>query len=531
LRLETEAIQRVKMPVSAVLAAEQELSLRSGVEAFFRQKRLFFFVVFAVLFATIAAIVAMHKQYLSEMAFLVQNTRENVVVSADRTTAPNVSADVTEEQVNSQVEILRSHDVVDPVADPGWTTLTGDERAAEAADHEKRIARFEKKLDTEIVRKTDVIDVSYLADSPEHARDTLERLSTSYLAELRRLQRPEGASEFFATEAERTLEQWNAATEALVRFQQEHQIVSLPVREMTLQTEIAEDDEDLFSTDAALRELNAQIQASAQQISAMPSREVSEEKSSANQGLTEQLSTLLVQMENKRTDLTTNYKSSDRQVQDLDEQIKTTQAALTAAQSSPSKEQTTDVDPAWQQVHTSYVQDEIARHASGEHKAALTGRIAKLNGELADLESTTAQFNQLQAQADHLKEDYDLYAQKRDQAQIEDAMDEHKLLNVAVAEEPTLSFQAERPKPLLYGALGFVSALFLGLCAVYFTETSRRTVATPRELDIVSRHPVLATVPHLFSRSGRGLKTGVLALESGPPEIAPAATGERRTRS
>ncbi|HEX4076860.1 MAG TPA: hypothetical protein VHX49_15780 [Candidatus Acidoferrales bacterium] len=518
------------MPVHANFAAGQELSLRTGVEGFFRQKRLFVFVVFAVVFATVVAIVAMRKQYLSEMALLVQNTRENVVVSAERTTTPNVSSDVTEDQVNSQVEILRSHDVIDPVADPGWANLTADKRTPEAIDqHEKLIAKFEKKLDTEIVRKTDVVDVSYLADSPEHAQDALERLSASYLAELRRLQRPVGASEFFASEAQRTLQEWNAATGALVAFQQEHQVVSVPTREMTLQTQVAEDDEDLFSTDAALRELDAQLQASAKQIVAMPSREVSEEKSSANQGLMEELSTLLVQMENKRTDLTTNYKSSDRQVQDLDEQIKTTQAALSVAQTSPSKEQTTDIDPAWQQVHTNYVQNQIARHATEEHKAAVTGRIAALNRELSDLESTTAQFNQLQAQADHLKEDYDLYAQKRDQAQIEDAMDEHKLLNVAVAEQPTLSFQAERPKPLLYGALGFVSAMFLGLCAVYFAETSRRTVATPRELDTVSRYPVLATVPHMFWRPGSRRQAEALALETGPPEIAPAASEQRAT--
>ena len=70
-------------------------------------------------------------------------------------------------------------------------------------------------------------------------------------------------------------------------------------------------------------------------------------------------------------------------------------------------------------------------------------------------------------------------------------------------EQPTLSYEPERPKPLLYGALGLVSAVFLGMCAVYFAETSRSTIATPRELDAVSRYPVLATVPQMSWRSGR----------------------------
>jgi len=149
----------------------------------------------------------------------------------------------------------------------------------------------------------------------------------------------------------------------------------------------------------------------------------------------------------------------------------------------------------------------------------LTGRVADLKQQLASLETVTAQFNNLQSHSDELKQNYELYAQKRDQAQIEDAMDEHKLLNVAVAQEPTISYDPERPKPLLYGALGFVTAMFLGICAVYLAETGRRTIATPRELDVASRYPVLATVPQMSWRSGRSWQVGLLAPDNAPAEV------------
>jgi uncharacterized protein involved in exopolysaccharide biosynthesis len=496
-----------------------DLSLRTAVEGFFRQSWFFLLTALIVLLLTAVAILVTHKQYLSQMAFLVQNTRENVVVSAQRTSPPIVSSDVSEEQVNSQVEILRSHDVIDPVADPEWAGLDPRRRTSEALrQHEKLVAKFEKKLDTEIVRKTDVIDVSFLADSPEDARNTLERLSASYLAELRRLQRPEGASEFFASEANRTRRAWDAATDNLVKFQQSHQLVSLPDHEAAIDSEIMDDQQDLFETQATLRELDAQLKAGAQQIADLPSRQMSQETVSANQDLLQQLNVLLVQTENKRTDLATNYKPSDRLVRDLDQQIQTTEKALAKAQAVPTKQQTTDIDPAWQQVRTAYVQNQIAFQAAEQHRAALRSRITELTQDLAGLESTTAQFDQLQARAEELKENYQLYAQKRDQAEIEDAMDDHKLLNVAVAQQPTLSYDPERPKPLLYGALGFVSAMFLGLCAVYFAETSRRSVATPRELDALSRYPVLATVPYMGSGSAHIRGSGPLALDAGSIE-------------
>jgi len=78
-------------------------------------------------------------------------------------------------------------------------------------------------------------------------------------------------------------------------------------------------------------------------------------------------------------------------------------------------------------------------------------------------------------------------------------MDEHNLMNVAVAQRPTLAYLAARPKRLLNALLGSVTSLFLGLCAVYFAEVGRNTIATPRELEAISRYPLLATVPQLPS--------------------------------
>jgi hypothetical protein len=162
-----------------------------------------------------------------------------------------------------------------------------------------------------------------------------------------------------------------------------------------------------------------------------------------------------------------------------------------------SHEQTTDVDPAWQSLHTNYVQNQINRQSTAERRAKLQARLAAMRQDLDTLRNLTVGFNNLEAQANELKENYRLYAQKRDQAQIEDAMDEHNLMNVAVAQRPTLTYLAARPKPLLNALLGGVTSLFLGLCAVYFAEIGRNTIATPRELDAISRYPLLATVPQL----------------------------------
>lgn len=480
------------------VVATPGFSARVGIEGFFRQKKLFFWAASPVVVATILVTLLTPKQYSSEMKLLVQNTRGNVVITPERTSPTNIMSEVSETQVNSELEVLHSHDVIDPVADPDWTDLPMNQRTPAAAKkHERLLRGFEKKYGTEIVRKTNVISVTILADTPEKAKNDLERLSAAYLAEHRRLQRPAGASQFFEGEAERIRKSWDAASRKLVDFQQEHQLISLADRESALDGQISEDERDLLSTDTTLRELDARQQANAHRLQEIPKRHTTQERELPNQQSVQSLNTLIVELENKRTTLLTNYKSSDRMIRELDAEIGTTKAALEDAKASSAKEETTDIDPLWQQVHTDHVRTGITQHETSAHRAAIAAELGAVRQKLSELKELTVQFNNLQTRTDELKDNYELYVQKRDQAQIEDAMDDQKLLNVAVAQQPTLSYTAEKPKPATNAVLGAVTSLILGLCAVYFAETGRATVATPRELEGFSRYPLLATVPRI----------------------------------
>jgi uncharacterized protein involved in exopolysaccharide biosynthesis len=491
------------------------LSARAAIEAFFRKRRLCFSVALTVLAATALVTFLTPKQYSSEMKFLVQNARESVVVTPEQTSPRNIANNVTEEQVNSELEILHSHDVLDPVADPEWISpLAGQLTPRTVRSHEKRLSSLEKRFGTEIVRKTNIINVSLLADTPEKAQEQLARLSEAYLAERRRLQRPKGASEFFTAEAERNRKAWDEASRKLVDFQQEHQLLSLPDSEQELEGRITEDQDHLFAADATLHELDAQLSEASRRMHDMPERLTTQEKSSQNQQSVEKLSTLAVELENRRTALLTKFNANDRSVRELDQQIATTKAALNDAVTMRSHEEITDVDPAWQSLHTNYIQNQINRRSTVERRAKLQARLVTLRQGLETLRGLTVEFNNLEAQTNELKENYRLYAQKRDQAQIEDAMDAHNLMNVAVAQRPTIAYVAARPKPLLNALLGAVTSLFLGLCAVYFAEIGRNTVATPRELEAISRYPVLATVPQLPS-----------LFESAPPKEARIGKG------
>src|SRR5450432_3557732 len=103
------------MQINNAIIPSSNQGMSVAAEGFFRQKRIFLFVAIGIFVVTLAVAFLTPKQYGSEMKFLVQNSRENVLLTAERTTPATTVSDVTETQVNSELEILHSRDVLDSV--------------------------------------------------------------------------------------------------------------------------------------------------------------------------------------------------------------------------------------------------------------------------------------------------------------------------------------------------------------------------------------------------------------------------------
>jgi hypothetical protein len=132
------------------------------------------------------------------------------------------------------------------------------------------------------------------------------------------------------------------------------------------------------------------------------------------------------------------------------------------------------------------------------------------------MQDLDVQYNDLEEQVKERRENHELYAEKRDQSQIADSMDDRGLMNVVVAQQPTLSYLPAGPKRLTNAVLGMVTGLFLGLCAVYLAEAGRNTIATPRELEAASRYLVLATLPIISLLAAESSESAELEPERAP---------------
>jgi uncharacterized protein involved in exopolysaccharide biosynthesis len=488
-------MQGVLVELAKGAASIESRSLRRVIEAGYRHWRLFAGMVGTVFLLAILFTLFSKKQYQSEMKLLIQNARTNSVITADRSAAPSTS-DVTEQEINSELEVLQSADVLGQVADPGWNPADKKNMTPQQLKaHELKVTQTRKRLSIEAARKSNVIDISALNPDPKEANETLQRLTDAYMAQRKRLSRPGGATQFFSEEAARYLSEWQQANNKLVEFQQQNHLVSVPETEENIKRELDRVNSDLQTANVSLGETNHKLNAVGHQLQGVPSRQSTQQRTLANQYSIQQMQTLLVQLANKRTEAVTRYKSTDPLVQDIDHQIANTQDALKQAIADKQQEDTTDVSPVWQQLKGSSSLEQVNR-------SALMGRIASLNIAKDDLQKRLAKAQDLAVRYDNLKtrteeaqNNYKTFSEKRDQAQIEDAMDEHQLVNVAVAESPTLSYRAYSPKPLQNLALGLLTGLFLACGLVYFAELSRSTIANAQELEAFSSTPVLASIP------------------------------------
>ena len=223
-----------------------------------------------------------------------------------------------------------------------------------------------------------------------------------------------------------------------------------------------------------------------------------------NQYSEERLNTMLVEFQNRRTELLTKYQPTDRLVRQVDKQIEDTRRALAAAGGQTATEETTDVNPLRQTLEAELSKAELNNAEYQSRAASLSNDIRSYRGGLKGLESDTADDDQLVRQIKEAEDNFFLYSKKREEARITEAMNHQKIANVALVQPPRVP-ALPLPKPsvtfIASYALGCLLVLGLGV----MKGAAPETVNLPWELEGLTGLPVLAAIPEERALAVRGL--------------------------
>ncbi len=469
---------------------------RAVVEAVFRHRGAFWGTFWAVMALAALVTASTPRMYESEMEILVRNARPDYLITPERSTGQIMQTDVTEERVGSEMDVLKSRDIADVVVDPRWEDQPMSARTdAEIKAHGKEVNEFDKHLTVEALKKSNVIRVGYVTGDGRQAQAALDRLLAAFLGKQREMERSTGTSNFFASEAARYKRELDRAQQQLSAFQQSNELVSLPAREATLESQLNSLDDGVRAAQVQMTEAANRVASDRRQLQSLPERQPTAQQSVPNTQAVEQLTAILATYVNKRTELMTRYQASDPLVVEVNQQIADTRMALRNAREMNGQASTTDVNPVYEQVKEQLSTSTADLAAARGRLADLTGQRERLQRQLNRVEGSTVEFTTLQARVAELQNNFELYTQKKNEAGIADAMDQKQLVNVAVAERPTYSAKRYSPHYGISLGLGLFTGVFLGGCAVFFAEAGRDTISAPWELEAISRAPVLATVP------------------------------------
>jgi len=481
---------------------QNPISLRDGAAAIFRRRALILFTFLAVVTGTILVTLLLPNRYDSRMKILVKNQRVDVAITAEATNglnAPTVDNEVSENQINSEIELLTSKDLLMQVVNEtglakSETDLFG-RSAPEAVRVEGAINRLTKDLSITPVRKANIITVSYSSNSPQLSAAVLKKLGDLYLEKHLKLNHPAGASDFFKEKADEYEAQLKQSEQQLTDFQQSNNLVVLSQqKELTLQ-KTAEAKAKMLEADAGLSEATNRIARVEQQLAAIPKRVITQSRQLPNQYSAERLNTMMVELQNRRTQLLTKYRPDDRLVREVDEQIRTTRDALARAEQKTSVEEATDLNPLRQTLETELSRGRLDQAGAKARRDTLAGQLQQYDASLRKLEGDTAKHDDLQREKKEAADNYQLYAKKREEARIADELDRQKITNVSIAEAATVAQIPSSPNRPVNLILGIVLAGVLSLGSVFSAEMLSDTVHTPRQLEALTGAVVLATVP------------------------------------
>ncbi|HEY5075544.1 MAG TPA: Wzz/FepE/Etk N-terminal domain-containing protein [Pyrinomonadaceae bacterium] len=498
------------------------ISLRDGASALFRRRGLVLFTFLAVVLGTAVITYQLPNKYESRMKILVKNQRVDVAITPQATGAPGgVENEVSENEINSEIELLTSRDLLTQVAKESGlgqaqSSSFWKQPVPEAERIEKAAADLAKDLVITPVKKANVISISYSANSPEVAAAVLKKLGDLYLDKHLKLHHPAGASDFFKDKADQYETQLHDSEKQLTDFQQDNNLVVLgQQKDLTLQ-KTAEAKSKLLESEAAVNESTNRINRIEQQLAGTPKRIVTQSKSIPAQYSAEHLNTMMVELQNRRTQLLTKFRPDDRLVLEVDAQIRTTREALAKAESQTATEQATDLNPLRQTLETELSRARLEQTGAQARRGTLAAQLREYEGSLKKLEGDTTKHNDLQRQVKESEDNYQLYAKKREEARIADELDRQKITNVSIAEAPAVPRIPSSPNRSLNLVLGIFVAAFLSLGTVFSAEMLGDTIHTPRQLEAFTGSTVLATVPENSRKIvGRG-KVKPKEIENNP---------------
>ena len=503
------------------------LSPQDLVETFLRHKgkALTFFVLTMVVVALV--VLYWPRKYSSEGKLFVKLGRQSVTLDPTTTTGDTVNVLQSREvEINSMLEVLNSRALAALVVDQlGPDTILGTGGGSGESDtpavikyvksvlgslakqvssldpvddRERAVIALESSLDVS-AKDSNVVAIRYTANSPQLAQQVVDTVMEAYLAEHVRINRTAGSHEFFDEQSSMLAKNLQGASKKLRDIKNRVGLITVAGQRDLLQQKIAAIELDVHTTTAELSAARARQESLAATIKDMPQQHATEWVTGLSNGAGDAMRDNLYDLEIRERELLSRLSDVHPLVVAIREQVK--EARKIFEQQPASRDQTTS---SLNQERRSL---ELAMHTERAQAASLEAELRSLAASRAENRVSLAQLNRdeveltaAQREVDLLTANYQIYADKLEQARIDEALQSERISNVNVVQAASLSMKPVSPRKGITIVLGLFVALFGSVGLAVLAEWWDRTLRTPEDVEQELELPVLVSIPRMSSR-------------------------------
>ena len=470
--------------------ARKPVPLRDVAALVFRHKWLLSLSFFTVVCLALCAALILPRKYESSVKLLVQRERGDTVIVPEQTNGPSpVSPEISEAELNSELELLRTDDLLREVV--LRTGLAGANPSPVKID--RSVERLKSGLRIAAINKSNIIGVTYRSSSPQQAANVLNTLTDLFLDKHMQLRRPGGQYQFFDQQAEQYKNRVAEIEEKLA----EAKIISPQMMKDKTLEKLADLKATYAQTQSTVHEVESKVEGLKELESKTPQRLLSETRTADNPQLLQNLKSTLLSLTLKRDELLAKYQPTFRPVQDLERQIADTRAAIYLEENKPVREETVNQSSTYEWIRSELAKQEADLKAIRAREVSNRKALAEYNENLRMLNTDGIREQDLLREAKAAETNYLLYSQKREEARISEELDARKILNVVVAQSASVpAIHVHQRKKLVLAAV--IVAFMLSLGLVLISDSFDPHYRNPDEVAASLDIPVLAAIPSSY---------------------------------
>jgi uncharacterized protein involved in exopolysaccharide biosynthesis len=502
---ERQMLERQVLEINSRSANRRDsatFSLRDLAAPLFRRKQVLIVTLLVVFVGVILAGIMIPAEFTSHMAVLVNRERLDPLVTSEANTQTlNASSSLSEGEINSEVALLKSSDVLEKVVfanglqitHRGFLTRLLFPQQSEADRVARAVRSLAKKLKVETGAKTNLIEITYSSSDPKLSYGVLKSLGEYYVEKHIEVHQRPGSYEFFDRETQRYEQALKDSETRLAALGKTEGIADPNDVQTNMAIQVAAAVGQSTAIGQAIAADEHRIQSDREQMKVTPQRAETRQDTNVPNLLLQNLGSSLLAAETKRTQLLLKYDPSYPLVQEADQEVAEAKAAIAEAKRAPYVNQSTDRDPTFE-----LLREDLAKNLAdlaGQQASLEANRrgISSMQSRMVTLASQSLEQADLQREARANEQNYLLYLSKREQERTSTALDQTRIANVEVAVPPAIPVLPEYEfLVVIEVALGL--AIVLAITMAYIVEYFDSSFHTPAQVVDLLGIPVVVAM-------------------------------------